>query len=44
MAEVLKREGLEEENYFVSAAFDGVRGLGVARSCEFDVIILHEMF
>jgi len=42
MAEVLK-EGLEEENYFVSLAFDGVMGLEVARSCEFDVIILDVM-
>ncbi len=42
MAEVLK-EGLEEENYFVSLAFDGVSGLEVARSCEFDVIILDVM-
>jgi DNA-binding response OmpR family regulator len=42
MAEVLKA-GLEEENYFVSLAFDGVMGLEVARSCEFDVIILDVM-
>lgn len=42
MAEVLK-EGLEEENYFVSLAFDGLMGLEVARSCEFDVIILDVM-
>jgi DNA-binding response OmpR family regulator len=42
MAQVLK-EGLEEENYFVSLAFDGVSGLEVARSCEFDVIILDVM-
>jgi len=39
MAVVLK-EGLEEEDYFVSLAFDGLTGLEVARSCEFDVIIL----
>jgi len=42
IAEVLK-EGLEEENYFVSLAFDGLSGLEVARSCEFDVIILDVM-
>jgi len=42
MAEVLK-EGLEEEDYFVSVVFDGVSGLEVARSCEFDVIILDVM-
>jgi DNA-binding response OmpR family regulator len=42
MAEVLK-EGLEEENYFVSLAFDGLSGLEVARSCEFDVIVLDVM-
>lgn len=34
MAEVLK-EGLEEEDYFVSLAFDGVSGLEIARSYEF---------
>jgi len=42
MAVVLK-EGLEEEDYFVSLAFDGLSGLEVARSCEFDVIILDVM-
>jgi DNA-binding response OmpR family regulator len=42
MAEVLK-EGLEEEDYFVSLAFDGLSGLEVARSCEFDVIVLDVM-
>lgn len=42
MAEVLK-EGLEEEDYFVSLAFDGLSGLEIARSCEFDVIILDVM-
>jgi len=42
MALVLK-EGLEEEDYFVSLAFDGLSGLEVARSCEFDVIILDVM-
>src|SRR6266849_1878014 len=42
MAEVLK-EGLEEEDYFVSLAFDGVSGLEIARSYEFDVIILDVM-
>ncbi len=42
MAEVLKN-GLEEEDYFVSLAFDGVSGLEIARSYEFDVIILDVM-
>lgn len=42
MAVVLK-EGLEEEDYFVSLAFDGLSALEVARSCEFDVIILDVM-
>jgi DNA-binding response OmpR family regulator len=42
MAEVLK-EGLEEEDCFVSLAFDGFSGLEVARSCEFDVIVLDVM-
>jgi len=42
MALVLK-EGVEEEDYFVSLAFDGLSGLEVARSCEFDVIILDVM-
>src|SRR6202049_667376 len=42
MAEVLKA-GLEEENHVVSLAFDGVSGLEVARSCEFDVIVLDVM-
>src|ERR1700680_33362 len=42
MAEVLKA-GLEEENHVVSLAFDGISGLEIARSCEFDVIILDVM-
>ncbi len=42
MAELLK-VGLEDENHVVSLAFDGVDGLEVARSCEFDVIILDVM-
>ena len=42
MAQVLK-EGLEEENHFVSLAFDGVSGLEVARACDFDVIVLDVM-
>ena len=42
MAEVLKN-ALEEEDYFVSLAFDGVSGLEIARSYEFDVIILDVM-
>ena len=42
MAVVLK-EGLEEEDYFVSLAFDGVSGLEIACSSEFDVIILDVM-
>jgi hypothetical protein len=42
MAQVLK-VGLEEENHLVSLAFDGVSGLGVARACDFDVIVLDAM-
>jgi DNA-binding response OmpR family regulator len=42
IAEVLK-VGLEEENHLVSLAFDGVSGLEVARTCEFDVIVLDVM-
>src|ERR1700674_1484449 len=42
MAVVLK-EGLEEDDYFVSLAFDGVSGLEIACSSEFDVIILDVM-
>ncbi len=42
MAALLKR-GLEEENQVVSAAFDGPSGLELAKSYEFDVIILDWM-
>jgi DNA-binding response OmpR family regulator len=42
MAELLKL-GLEDENHVVSLAFDGIDGLEVARSCEFDVIVLDVM-
>jgi DNA-binding response OmpR family regulator len=42
MAELLK-VGLEDENHVVSLAFDGVSGLEVARSVDFDVIVLDVM-
>jgi DNA-binding response OmpR family regulator len=42
MAELLK-VGLEDENRVVSLAFDGVSGLEVARSYDFDVIVLDVM-
>jgi DNA-binding response OmpR family regulator len=42
MAALLKK-GLEEENQVVSAAFDGPSGLELAKSYEFDVIILDWM-
>jgi DNA-binding response OmpR family regulator len=42
MAALLKK-GLEEENQVVSAAFDGSSGLELAKSYEFDVIILDWM-
>jgi DNA-binding response OmpR family regulator len=35
--------GLEEENHVVSLAFDGISGLEVARTCDFDVIVLDVM-
>ena len=42
MAALLKK-GLEEENQVVSAAFDGPSGLELAKTYEFDVIILDWM-
>ena len=42
MASLLKK-GLEEENQVVSTAFDGPSGLELAKSYEFDVIILDWM-
>jgi DNA-binding response OmpR family regulator len=42
MVELL-RKGLEEEGHTVVCAPDGVEGLELARSCEFDVIILDVM-
>lgn len=42
MAQLL-RVGLEEENHIVSLAFDGISGLELARTCDFDVIILDVM-
>src|ERR1700693_2431965 len=42
MAELLK-VGLEDENHVVSLAFDGASGLEVARSYDFDVIVLDVM-
>lgn len=42
MANLLK-VGLEEENHVVSLTFDGPSGLELARSCEFDVILLDVM-
>jgi DNA-binding response OmpR family regulator len=42
MAALLKK-GLEEENQVVSAAFDGPSGLELAKSYEFDIIILDWM-
>jgi len=42
MAALLKK-GLEEENQVISAAFDGPSGLELAKSYEFDVIILDWM-
>jgi len=39
----LLRRGLEEEGHVVSTASDGPTGLGVAMSCEFDVIVLDIM-
>jgi DNA-binding response OmpR family regulator len=42
MAQLLK-VGLEEENHIVSLAFDGISGLELARTCDFDVIILDVM-
>jgi DNA-binding response OmpR family regulator len=42
MAALLKK-GLEEENQVVSAAFDGPSGMELAKSYEFDVIILDWM-
>lgn len=42
MAALLKK-GLEEENQVVSAAFDGQSGLELAKSYEFDVVVLDWM-
>jgi len=42
MAHLLK-VGLEDENHVVSLAFDGVSGLEVARSYDFDAIVLDVM-
>jgi DNA-binding response OmpR family regulator len=42
MAQLLK-VGLEEENHIVSLTFDGISGLELARTCDFDVIILDVM-
>ncbi|MFN0106714.1 MAG: response regulator transcription factor [Bryobacteraceae bacterium] len=42
MAELIKR-GLEEEGYVVTAAFDGPSGLAIARSGEFELIVLDIM-
>jgi DNA-binding response OmpR family regulator len=39
----LLQKGLEEENQVVSVAFDGQSGLDIARSYEFDVIVLDWM-
>ena len=42
MAELLKK-GLEEENHRAALAFDGVEGLELARSYEFEAIVLDLM-
>jgi DNA-binding response OmpR family regulator len=42
MAELLKK-GLEEENHRAALAFDGVQGLELAQSYEFDAIVLDLM-
>jgi DNA-binding response OmpR family regulator len=42
MAELLKR-GLEEENHRAALAFDGVQGLELAKTYEFDAIVLDLM-
>jgi DNA-binding response OmpR family regulator len=42
MAHLLK-VGLEEENHIISLTFDGPSGLELARSCDFDVILLDVM-
>jgi DNA-binding response OmpR family regulator len=42
MANLLK-VGLEEENHVISLTFDGPSGLELARSCDFDVILLDVM-
>jgi len=42
MAELLKK-GLEEENHRAALAFDGAEGLELARSYEFDAIVLDLM-
>jgi len=42
MAELLKK-GLEEENHRAALAFDGLRGLELARTYEFDAIVLDLM-
>jgi DNA-binding response OmpR family regulator len=42
MAHLLK-VGLEEENHVISLTFDGPSGLELARSCDFDVILLDVM-
>ena len=39
----LLRVGLEEENHVISLTFDGPSGLELARSCDFDVILLDVM-
>ena len=42
MAELLKK-GLEEENHRAALAFDGVQGLELAKTYEFDAIVLDLM-
>jgi two-component system response regulator MprA len=42
MAELLKK-GLEEENHRVALAFDGLEGLELAKTYEFDAIVLDLM-
>jgi DNA-binding response OmpR family regulator len=42
MAELLKK-GLEEENHRVALAFDGLEGLDLAKTYEFDAIVLDLM-
>ena len=42
MVELL-RKGLEEEGHTVVAAFDASDSIGLARTCDFDVILLDVM-